>query len=146
MGGNRRGRFLTGIGSVMAGGGPYAGPGGGGGSTGPLACMIGFSGGAGPFSVASASGNLSSEGYGIIRGDITGGTPPYSETVSAQGDVSAKLSVVANGLGADTIGYRAFAMNEIEGAYLRYDVTDSLGHSATARFPTSGLIVLTRTS
>jgi hypothetical protein len=140
----RRRRVVTGIGSMMAGGGPYAPSGGG--STGPLACTIGFSAGAGPFNVAGASGDLASQGYGIIRSDITGGTPPYTETVTVQGDVSAKLSIVSNGLGADTIGYSAFALNEIEGGYLRYNVTDNAGLSATGRFPPAGALNIKRTS
>ena len=140
MGRDRRGRIVTGISTVLASGGPHAAPGGG--STGPLACTVGFSAGPGPYHVSGSSGFLP----GIIQGGSTGGTPPYTENYSFLSDPSGKIGGADNGTGADSITYAGFALNEVESCYLRYTVTDSLGQSATARFPTSGLLSITRTS
>jgi hypothetical protein len=130
---------------MLAGDGPYGGGGGGG----ALSCSISFTGGVGPINVSGASGDCyANGGGGVITTTTTGGTPPYVSSVfSVQGDASGKLSIVLSGDHIhNTIGYSGFAVNENEGGYLRLDVTDSVGATASAQYPSSGVIVIKRAS
>jgi len=116
-------------------------------SSGPLTCWITFS----PnhettFSVAGASGDLSGQGYGILQSDHSGGVAPYSESYSFQSEPSGKLGFTDNGLGADTISYTGFTLNEVESGWVKYVVTDGAGTTATARYPATGSLSITRTS
>lgn len=116
-------------------------------SSGPLTCWITFS----PnhetaFTVSGASGNLSGQGYGILQADHSGGVAPYTETLSFQSDPSGKLGFADNGLGADTISYTGFALNEVESGWIRYTVMDGAGATVTARYPATGSLSITRSS
>jgi hypothetical protein len=114
---------------------------------GPLSCWVTFApNGDEVFTVAGASGNLSIQGYGIVQSEYSGGTPPFVESLAIESDPSGKLSFVPNGLGADTIGYSGFSLNEVEGGWIKYTVRDGTGTIATARFPATGSISVTRTS
>lgn len=116
-------------------------------SSGPLTASVTFApAGTTAFVVSGASGDLSAQGYGIVQSDYSGGTAPYSESLTIQSDPSGKLGLVDNGRGADTISYSGFALNEVEGGWLSYTVTDGTGASATARFPATGSLTITRTS
>ena len=116
-------------------------------SSGPLSCWVTFApNGETAFTVAGASGNLSAQGYGIVQSDHSGGVPPFTETLSFQSDPSGKLGFVDNGLGADTISYTGFSLGEVESGWVKYSVTDGAGSAATARFPASGTLSITRTS
>jgi len=116
-------------------------------SSGPLSCWVNFAPHGGvAFNVSGASGDLSGQGYGIIHSDFSGGTPPYSESLTIQNDPSAKLGLVDNGLGATAVSYAAFSLNEVESGWIRYAVTDSTGTTATARYPAAGTLSITRTS
>ena len=116
-------------------------------SSGPLTASLTFApGGTTTFTVSGASGNLSAQGYGIVQSGYSGGTAPYVESLTIQNDPSGKLGFVDNGLGADTISYSGFALNEVEGGWLLYTVRDGTGATATARFPTTGSLTITRTS
>lgn len=116
-------------------------------SSGPLSCWVTFAPGAQiTFTVSGASSDLGFQGYGIVQYDHSGGTPPYSESLTVEGDPSGKLSIVPNGRGADTIGYTGFTLNEVEGGWLKYAVTDGAGTTVTARFPATGPLTITRTS
>lgn len=114
----------------------------------PLAAGVGFSGGSGPFFVSGASGNFGSQGFYALSYTNTGGTPPYGGPgQSIQGDPSGKLAIVPYGDGVhDTIGWSGFAVNESQTCYIQYDITDSLGATATSRYPASTLITIKRTS
>jgi len=57
-----------------------------------------------------------------------------------------KLGFVDNGRGADTISFSGFALNEVEYGWIKYTVRDSTGATATARFPATGSLSITRTS
>lgn len=116
-------------------------------SSGPLTCWITLS----PnhettFTVAGANGNLSAQGYGILQANYAGGVGPFTDTWSFQGDPSGKLGFIDNGLGADTISYTGFSLNEVESGWIKYVVTDGAGTTAIARYPASGLLTITRTS
>lgn len=116
-------------------------------SSGPLTNWVTFAPtGLTAFTVSGASGNLSAQGYGIVQGNYSGGTAPYNESLTIQNDPSGKLGLVDNGLGADTISYSGFALNEVEGGWLLYTVSDGAGATATARFPATGSLTITRTS
>jgi hypothetical protein len=120
-----------------------------GGAAAPLACSVIFTGGAGPINVSGASGSLSpSGGVNLISVDASGGTPPYSGAgVTLQGDPSGKLSISLSGDGIhNTISWSGFAVNETQGCYLQNDVTDNVGATATSRYPSSGSIIIKRTS
>jgi hypothetical protein len=83
-------------------------------------------------------------GIGVF---ISGGTTPYSSSGGLMGDPSGKLSIVLAGVGPDnTIAWSGFSLNEIEACYLQLDVTDSVGATASARFPSAGSIIIKRTS
>lgn len=115
--------------------------------SGPLTNWVTFApSGLTAFAVSGASGNLSAQGYGIVQSNYSGGTAPYSESLTIQNDPSGKLGFVDNGLGADTISYSGFALNEVEGGWLLYTVRDGTGATATARFPATGSLTVTRTS
>ncbi len=116
-------------------------------SSGPLTCWITFS----PnhetvFTVSGASGNLSASGYGILQSDHSGGVSPFTETLSFQSEPSGKLGFTDNGLGADTISFTGFALNEVESGWVKYVVKDGAGTTATARYPASGSLTVTRAS
>jgi len=116
-------------------------------STGPLTCWVNFAPHGGiAFNVAGASGDLSSQGYGIIQNDHAGGTPPYTESLTIQNDPSGKLGLDDNGLGAMAVSYTGFGLNEVESGWIRYAVTDGTGATATARYPVTGTLSVTRTS
>lgn len=134
---------MSGIGLVAAAYSPPPPPT----SSGPLTCWVTFA----PhpdvaFNVSGASGDLSAQGYGIVQANYSGGTPPYTDNMTIQNDPSGKLGFVDNGRGADTISYTGFALNEVEGGWINYQVTDGTGAMATARFPSSGSLSITRTS
>jgi hypothetical protein len=116
-------------------------------SSGPLSCWVNFApNGDTVFTVSGASGDLSAQGYGIVQYDYSGGIAPYTESLTIQNDPSGKLGFAPNGRGADTIGYTGFALNEVEHGWIRYAVTDGTGTTATARFPATGSLSITRTS
>lgn len=116
-------------------------------SSGPLSCWVTFAPDAQTtFVVSGASSDLGVQGYGIVQYDYSGGTAPYSESLTIEGDPSGKLGIVPNGRGADTIAYTGFSLNEVEGGWLKYSVKDGDGATATARFPASGVLTITRTS
>jgi hypothetical protein len=97
------------------------------------------------FTVTGASGDLSSQGYGILQSDYSGGVAPYTETLSFQADPSGKLGFTGNGLGADTVSYAGFSLNEVESGWVRYTVTDGAGTTVTGRYPATGSLSITRT-
>jgi len=116
-------------------------------SSGPLTCWVTFAPHADvTFNVSGASGDLSAQGYGIVQADYSGGIPPYTDSMTIQNDPSGKLGFVDNGRGADTISYTGFALNEVEGGWINYRVTDGAGATVTARFPVTGSLSITRTS
>lgn len=116
-------------------------------STGPLTCWVTFAPSSQTaFTVSGASGNLSAQDYGIVQSDFSGGTAPYTESLTIQNDPSGKLGFADNGLGAETISYTGFSLSEVEGGWLQYQVTDGTGATATARFPSAGSLSITRTS
>ena len=116
-------------------------------SKGPLSCWVNFAPhGDTVFTVSGTTGDLSSQGYGIVQYDYSGGTPPFTDSLTIQNDPSGKIGFVSNGLGADTIGYAGFALNEVEYGWIRYTVRDSTGATATARFPAAGSLSITRTT
>jgi len=138
---------MTGAMMCMAAGGPYNV------GSGPLSCDIFFNGGAGPFSVSGASGDLYTSGGWAVTSSITGGTPPYpTGTVTLQGDPSGKLSVITAPGDVQhhlTIAWSGFSLNELETCYLRLDVTDSVGATASATYPVAApgsVIAIKRTS
>jgi hypothetical protein len=98
------------------------------------------------FAVSGASGDLSGQGYGIVQAGCSGGISPYTDSMTIQNDPSSKLGFIDNGRGADTISYTGFALNEVEYGWIKYTVRDSTGATATARFPATGSISITRTS
>lgn len=116
-------------------------------SSGPLSCWVKFAPNGGvAFNVSGASGDLSGQGYGIVQSDYSGGIAPYSESLTIQNDPSAKLGLVDNGLGATTISYTGFGLNEIESGWVKYTVVDGSGTTVTARYPATGTLSITRTS
>ena len=116
-------------------------------SSGPLSCWVSFApNGDTVFVVSGASGDLSGQGYGIVQAGYSGGTSPYTDSMTIQNDPSGKLGFVDNGRGADTISYTGFALNEVEYGWIKYTVRDSTGATATARFPATGSLSVTRTS
>jgi hypothetical protein len=137
---------VSGIACVMAADGPY------GAATAPLSCQIGIAGGTSSpsdiYNVSGTSGNIYLNGYGVIVLINNGGTPPYGGAgVSVQSDASGKLSIVAAGDGVhNAVGYSGFTLNEAEGCYLQYDITDDAGGSASARYPAAGSLIVKRTS
>lgn len=135
---------MTGVGAMLAGDGPYST---GGGST-PLTANAGFTGGAGPINVSGASGNMGTAFGYKIAGFGSGGSGSYPVVdVQIQGDASGKLSQAPSGDGLHTtIAWTGFLPNEGEGCYITVDVTDSLGATASARYPESGYIIVKRTS
>lgn len=139
MGHFRDGCIVSGIGIVAAAGVTAGGGGGGGGGGGALSCSVTFSGGAGTTNVSGASGYAP----GIVQTSESGGTPPYTvTTLGFEDDPSGKLSLVD--IGNVVIAYSGFSVNEIESGGIRYSITDSLGATATARFPTPGPLGATR--
>ena len=139
----RRGALVSGIGAVMAAYSPPPPPM----SSGPLTCWVTFApNGDVVFNVSGASGNLAAQGYGIVQANYSGGTGPYSESMTIQNDPSGKLGFVDNGRGADTISYTGFGLNEVESGWINYRVTDGTGATVSARFPASGSLSITRTS
>src|SRR5690242_5098320 len=143
MGGQRRRAFVSGIGIAAAACSPAPSPV----SRGPLSCWVNFApNGDTVFTVSGASGDLSSQGYGIVQYDYSGGTPPFTDSLTIQNDPSGKLGFVSNGRGADTIGYTGFALNEVEYGWIKYTVRDGSGASTTARFPSTGSLSITRTA
>lgn len=132
---------MSGIGMVAAAYSPPPPPT----SSGPLTCWVNFAPNGGvAFDVTGASGDLSSQGYGIIQYDHSGGTPPYVESLTIQNDPSAKLGFDDTGRGAIAIFYTSFGLNEIESGWIKYMVTDGTGATATARYPTTGTLSVTR--
>jgi len=116
-------------------------------SSGPLTGWVTFAPHADvAFNVSGASGNLSGQGYGILQSDHSGGIPPYSETLTFQNEPSGKLGFENNGLGADTISYTGFSLNEVESGWVKYTVVDGAGARVTARYPATGTLSVTRTS
>ena len=116
-------------------------------SSGPLTASLTFApGGTTTFTVSGASGNLSAQGYGIVQSGYSGGTAPYVESLTIQNDPSGKIGFVDNGRGADTVSYTGFALSEVEYGWIKYSVRDSTGATATARFPATGTLSITRTS
>lgn len=145
MGPERHGCVVSGIGIAIAGATTTTAP--------PqrLSCSILFTSGAGPLTVNGSSGNCSqnAEKYGVVYVSITGGTQPYSGTVSLAGDASGKLALVpvpGDPFGHSTIGWNSLSLNEYEGCYLAYNVTDAVGETASAAYPDEGVIVLKRAS
>jgi hypothetical protein len=112
---------------------------------GPLACSVAYNGagGSGTTTVTGASGTAP----GIVQTTESGGTPPYTITLFAlQNEPSGKLSMYDGGTGATNIAYTGFVVNEIESAYIRYSIRDSLGATATSRFPDATNFSIKRTS
>jgi len=143
MGRERRGPVVSGIGMAAAAYSPPPPPT----SSGPLSCWVNFApNGDTVFTVSGASGNLSAQGYGIVQYDYSGGTPPFTDSLTIQNDPSGKIGFVDNGRGADTISYSGFALSEVEYGWIKYSVRDSTGATATARFPATGTLSITRTS
>ena len=137
---------MTGITCVMAAG---VDSGGGGGS--PFSCSISFSIGSGPFFVSGASGDLYTSNAGLISINESGGTPPYGGYgggASLNGDPSGKLFITPASDGVHlTIGWSGFSLNEFEGGYIQFDGSDSLGATASSRYPPVGqVIAVKRTS
>jgi len=133
---------MSGINCLIASSGPY------GAAAAPLSCDIELIGGAGPWNVSGSAGDLYSQFAKGIFVSTSGGTPPYGGPgQSLNGDASGKLSLVPTGDGLhNTIGWSGFSLNELEGCYLQFDVTDSLGATASARYPSAGSIIIKRTS
>jgi len=102
--------------------------------------------GAGPYYVSGSSGKLDSNGA-AFTGSSGGGMPPYTYGTSVLGDPSGKLAFVLATDGVhNTVGWSGFALNEAEGCYFVFDITDSVGATASCRYPPTGVIVLQRTS
>jgi len=146
MGGLRIGCVLmTGIGAILAGdSSPSISP------PPPLYAAVTYSGGGGPFYVSGASGNMI-DNYSPARAFVYtygGGTPPYTTSVQLLNDPSGKLSIVGAGspIPKDTLAWSGFSLSEAQGCYIQFDLTDSLGATASARYPATGVIVLQRTS
>ena len=116
-------------------------------SSGPLSAWVNFAPSGGiAFNVSGASGDLSGQGYGIIQYDRSGGTPPFTESLTIQGDPSGKLNFDDNGLGATAVSYTGFGLNEVENGWIKYTVTDGTGTTVSARYPVTGMLSVTRTS
>ena len=116
-------------------------------SSGPLSCWVNFAPHGGvAFNVSGASGDLSAQGYGIVQPAYSGGTPPYTESLTIQSDPSGKLGFDDNGLGAIALSYTGFGLNEVESGWIKYVVTDGTGTAVTARYPATGTLGVTRTS
>jgi hypothetical protein len=111
----------------------------------PLSCGVEIVGGSSPFSVVAASGDLYTNSHEVISVTATGGTPPYTLGLSIQGDPSGKLSLIASSDGVhETVAWTGFSVNETESGYVQINVTDSVGATASDRFPTTGTFSIKR--
>ena len=146
MGGQRDGRFVSGLGLALAAGTNAAPP--------PaLSASVNFTGPS-TLNVSGASGSASpSGGVNLVSVIISGGTPPYTGTgpagvtVFIGDDPSGKIGLTASGDAIHlTPCWSGFALNELESFTLRLSVVDDAGTSASARYPDSGVLVIKRTS
>jgi hypothetical protein len=131
---------MTGVGCMMAAGGPY------GSGSGAFQASMSWTGGI-SVTMSGASGVLPAS-KGVIGLSMSGGTPPYSANFYVADDASGKISIEASPDGVhNTLGWSGFAVNEIEGCTIHIDCGDSAGGSASLQYPSVGqILTMKRTS